>query len=138
MPLAETLQSQKMDEQLYTRAQLLADCYVGQPKEKQAEQHYRFWSQFLNPANIRVVRQGIGLERIQKSEHPHFSDIPIQEWDRLHLPLRQVVSRRTINRVCEKPEDAPFYWTLSDSVCLAKTAAAVLAGRIEAPSWWEG
>ena len=55
----------------------------------------------------------IGRERLKQSTHPHLSDIPLNEWDRLTatLPGSNGFSK------------AGDYYTKANGVCLAKEAA---------------
>jgi hypothetical protein len=97
-----------METKIYTREEYMQDSHADG-----MQAHRKYIGQFVNARTKAAVIQVIGLDRIIKSEHVHFSDIPLKEWDRL---------------VPNLPGSAGFakagdYYTLSNGVCLAKEAA---------------
>jgi len=75
--------------------------------------HRRFYAQLVNDRTIAHVVNTIGAKRIKASTDPHFSDIPLKEWDSLagRLPIAM------------KLEALGDYLTLCGIVCIAKEAA---------------
>jgi hypothetical protein len=47
--------------------------------------HQQYYGQYVTADVIRLVRRAFG-KRIVQSKHPYFSDIPLEEWDRVVLP----------------------------------------------------
>lgn len=45
--------------------------------------HATYYRQFVNPAVIRIVEQGIGRDAILASKDEHLNDIPLAKWDAL-------------------------------------------------------
>ncbi|WP_321932617.1 hypothetical protein [Burkholderia cenocepacia] len=79
--------------------------------------HREYYAQWVGPWLINEVSNWIGADRIKSSTHPHFSDIPLAEWDRLDGIIRPYGARRN------KEINGESVWSLSDTVCVAKEAA---------------
>lgn len=75
--------------------------------------HREYYAQFVNHRTRYLVAQHIGAERIKASTHPHFSDIPLSEWDRL-TPCAAGSAQF---------EKAGDYYTVAGGVCMLKEAA---------------
>ena len=75
--------------------------------------HREYYAQFVNEGTRYLVAQRIGAERIKTSIHPHFSDIPLHEWDKLTPKAPGSVQF----------EKAGDYYTLAGGVCMLKEAA---------------
>lgn len=75
--------------------------------------HREYYAQFVDHRTRYLVAEGIGAERIKASTHPHFSDIPLSEWDRLTPKAAG----------SGKFEKAGDYYTLAGGVCMLKEAA---------------
>lgn len=85
--------------------------------------HQEYYYQFGEKVRDAVARS-IGLERIQRSEDPHFNDIPLRSWDELH-PL-------IVSYVGHMLREAGDNLSLSSTVCVAKSSAhAMRAEHLE-------
>jgi hypothetical protein len=60
-------------------------------------------------------------QRILESNDPYFNDIPLAEWNRLDVSVRQLVGRMI--RECNGPKAGV---SPSDCVCAAKSAARII------------
>lgn len=90
------------------------------------ELHHSYYLQFATSKTYKVVKSYIGEKDIKLSTDPHFNDIPLHRWDRLHELMIE-----TSNRKAKKESDGTdkFCWSLSDSVCVAKTIAREIRGH---------
>ena len=84
--------------------------------------HQEYYGQF-GEILIEVVSNCIGVERIQASTDPHFNDIPLIAWDRLHGVVGAICGRR-LGEV-----NGTGGYSLSDTVCAAKAAAQIIRGE---------
>ena len=78
--------------------------------------HREYYSQFVND-NVRgMVKDRIGVDRIQKSTDKHLNDIPLREWDNVGLPygIRELLSQ------------ANDCFSMANQVCILKEAARQL------------
>lgn len=84
--------------------------------------HHDYYLQFVNDSVKNLVINCIGLERIKKSIDPHFNDIPLKLWDNLECSIRNIVgdSIRKLNNSV----------SLSDCICVAKTAAKLIKNGV--------
>jgi hypothetical protein len=95
----------------YTRAEYMKDAQ--QEGKGPSAAHRRYFGQFVTDGTKYRVLSVIGLDRLKASTDPHLNDIPLALWDKLTPKL---------------PGSAGFskagdYYTLANSVCLAKEAA---------------
>lgn len=82
--------------------------------------HDEYYGQFVTKGIIQYIGTSIGDERIKKSTDPHFNDIPLGEWDRLH---------GTMIYLCGKQlKESGGFNALCDTVCVAKRAAKEIRG----------
>lgn len=93
--------------------------YMSQPYDPATsrQRHHEYYSQFVTEDDIELVRATFGA-RIATSCDELFNDIPLLEWDRLHLSF---VSRRLLF-IANGNRDA----TLADMVCVLKAAARII------------
>ena len=82
--------------------------------------HEEYYAQF-GIHLIKLVENSIGKQRILESNDPYFNDIPLAEWNRLDVSVRQLVGRMI--RECNGPKAGV---SLSDCVCAAKSAARII------------
>lgn len=75
--------------------------------------HREYFAQFVTPKYAEAIAQRIGVDRLVASVDPHFNDIPLQEWDRLWVPLDTK----------SKLKECGTFYTQSDLVCITKEAA---------------
>lgn len=62
----------------------------------------------------------IPLDKLKASRDPHLNDIPLKEWDVIGLPV-------DADRLVRAAHNGGV--SLSDSVCVFKTAAKILLGE---------
>jgi hypothetical protein len=107
---------------VFTREAYMATYSTMTPAERAAA-HRRYYAQFVTPGVLALVRAAIGLDRITASVDPHMNDIPLKEWDQLDPAIRPGGARMhaKLNGAC--------FWSLSDTVCVAKEAARHLKER---------
>lgn len=71
--------------------------------------YQQYYGQYVTAAVIRLVRRTFG-KRIVQSKHPYFSDIPLEEWDRVVLPplpwKKYGDHQTTAGRICVLKEAA--------------------------------
>ena len=81
------------------------------------EAFHQYYSQFVTPYVVGVVRRHIGEDRIRASKDVHFNDIPLKLWDRLVPLVRHVVASKNekLNGTRAVSE--------CECVCTLKTAA---------------
>lgn len=103
---------------MITRKQLID--FDGSREERE-RMHRAYYAQFLTPALIDHVRRAVTLERILKSEDPHFNDVPLHVWDAVFYAVPADVDR--------KIREAGDYPTLAGMVCLAREAARQIRER---------
>ena len=82
--------------------------------------HAEYYAQF-GIHLIKLVENRIGKQRILESNDPYFNDIPLAEWNRLDVSVRQLVGRMI--RECNGPKAGV---SPSDCVCAAKSAARII------------
>jgi len=63
--------------------------------------HEEYYAQF-GIHLIKLVENSIGKQRILESNDPYFNDIPLAEWNRLDVSVRQLVGRMI--RECNGPK----------------------------------
>lgn len=80
-----------------------------------------FYGQFITPALMNYVVRAIGSKRILDSPDDCFNDIPLSNWDRLALQF--YVDHAQWREAMEWENPRTYPWSLSDNVCIAKTAA---------------
>ena len=73
--------------------------------------HREYYSQFVTPSIIDVVKKYIGVDRINKSTDPHLNDIKLAKWDSL------------VSYVYADFKSYGDSRTLSGCVCILKEAA---------------
>lgn len=87
--------------------------------------HRTYWSQFVTEWVKELVLQHIPKEELMASVDPHFNDIPLQRWDRMHsgVPgyIKQAISES--NATMYDTPGTPGGYSLSDMTCLLKEAA---------------
>ena len=74
--------------------------------------HSEYYSQLVSANTLITVGASIGSSRIINSEDSSFKDIPLKEWDQLHVGI----SRELLESMGES-------MTLSCKVCICKEAA---------------
>lgn len=92
--------------------------------------HRTYWSQFVTDGVKELVLRHIPKEKLMASEDPHFNDIPLQRWDRLHALVPQYVK----NAICDSnasmyPPGTEGGYSMSDMTCLLKEAARQIVER---------
>lgn len=80
-----------------------------------------YYRQFVTPLITKLVLDRFGMEALIDAykKDPHFNDHPktkLQKWDNLEPIIRRYVDQDLIRSLGE-------CWSLSTSVCIAKTAA---------------
>lgn len=91
---------------------------------------YEYYDQFVNDQILAYVEGTIGFDRIVNSKDPHFNDIPLRLWDNIS-PSVMGMTNRELWKACnnstsgEESKDK-FLISISDGVCVAKKAAAML------------
>lgn len=91
---------------MYTRAQFLS-------KEIDFQTYYEQWAFAISP----LVSYVIGKDRILASSDPNFNDIPLQEWDKLTVLVKQRIGTDIAKA------NGSGGVSQSDCVCAAKAAA---------------
>jgi hypothetical protein len=81
------------------------------------ELHCDYFSQFVTPAVISMVRSRIGIETLLDSTDPHLNDIPLMRWDILTGSLFRLPGMRA------KIRDVGEIASLATGVCILKEAA---------------
>lgn len=82
--------------------------------------HDEYYGQFVTKNIVDYVGCVIGEERIKRSMHPHFSDIPLEDWNKLHSSIL-IYCERKLRKVNGQA-------ALCDTVCIAKRAAKEIRG----------
>lgn len=82
--------------------------------------HRAYYRQFVTSKVIALVETTIGEGPLLASQDPHFNDIPLAKWDRLHYTLSMDSDVRAKVRDCNDT------WSLGTSVCILKEAARIL------------
>ena len=86
--------------------------------------HDQYYGQFVFAEVEAVVVTVIGEQKILNSSDPiNFNDIPLREWDRLHLVINGLVGNSI------KQSTNGFRVTLCETVCTAKRAAKMFYDR---------
>jgi len=85
--------------------------------------HRAYYLQFATDRTRRLVAEYIGTDRIRASTDEHFNDIPLQQWDRLELIIKDTIDRRLLGEA-EGCKPGTFNWSLSTAICIAKAVAA--------------
>ncbi len=87
-----------------------------------------YYGQFVNESILSFVEASIGRKNILNSTDPHFNDIPLQKWDRLNEMIRHMVDKKLLSQTQDNYQLKPgqYVWSLSDVVCIAKTAAKII------------
>lgn len=86
--------------------------------------HHTYWSQFVTEGVKELVLQQIPKEELMASVDPHFNDIPLERWDRMHAWVPQHVQQAiSESNASMYPPGTPGGYSLSDMVCLLKEAA---------------
>lgn len=99
--------------------------------------HDVYFDQFATRPVVQIVRQYITEEAILASKDPHFNDIPLAKWDRLKDQIGMAVGRYlsesniTMYAADFVPQPGMNYYSLSDTVCVAKAAARIIKRRAE-------
>jgi len=83
--------------------------------------HEDYYSQFVTPAITAIVKERIGVERIERSTDPHLNDIPLSKWD----ALQPVIAHEAALPMKECGD----WLSMASCVCIAKQAAKMLAGK---------
>lgn len=92
--------------------------------------HRTYWSQFVTEAVKSLVLRHIPKEKLLASKDPHFNDIPLQRWDRMHYGVPQHVKRAISDSNASMcPPGTPGGYSLSDMTCLLKEAARQIVER---------
>jgi len=87
--------------------------------------HEDYYGQFVTPAIIRLVENGIGIKEIKNSSDEHFNDIPLAKWDSLHVVNygRGMYSRLACG---EKIKSAGESNSVNTGTCILKQAARII------------
>lgn len=89
--------------------------------------HQEYYGQFVNDAVKGVVARTIGVDVIRASRDPHFNDIALRRWDAITDSVRHAIDATAWKHAQDTYSDrTKFYWSLSDSVCIAKAAARII------------
>ena len=56
--------------------------------------HQQYYSQFVTPGVISLVKHQIGVERLLSSTNPNFNDIPMALWDRLSDSTKHFINTK--------------------------------------------
>ena len=81
--------------------------------------HHEYYSQFVTQRVISFVRSHIKESRIMQSTDPHMNDIPLFMWDEMHGVI-EACCREKLKQAGQGGV------SLSDTVCIAKTAARMI------------
>src|SRR5690606_18213453 len=85
---------------------------------------------FVTEGVKELVLQCIPKEELMASEDPHFNDIPLQRWDRMHAWVPQYVKRAiSESNASMCPPGTPGGYSMSDMTCLLKEAARQIVAR---------
>jgi hypothetical protein len=74
--------------------------------------HIDYFFQFATESTKSILKSRIGIDRIKKSENPHFNDIPLKLWDE----LPGFVNSNKLKLAGES-------FTLSTKICIYKSIA---------------
>jgi hypothetical protein len=100
---------------LITRADYMARYSPLSDVERSAL-HRAYYAQFVTAAHFARLQRRVGMiEKIKKSQCPHFNNIPLSTWDLLALPLP--AESVAAMKACGD------YPTLAGAVCTLKEAA---------------
>lgn len=93
--------------------------------------HRTYWSQFVTEGVKELVLQCIPKEELMASVDPHFNDIPLEKWDRMHAWVPQYVKEAIAesNATMYDAPGTPGGYSLSDMTCLLKEAARQIVER---------
>lgn len=83
--------------------------------------HQEYYSQYVTAGTELAVKRLIGVERIKESTDDNFNNIPLREWDN----LKETIVYHCPGGIFKHLTGEPFY-TLSDTVCIAKAAAEII------------
>lgn len=101
------------------------DEMLGEPYEQQHEAHRRYYSQFVTPRMIALVRNNIGERRLKASKDPYyFNDLPLFLWDEMYVPRAQKEVHRIMLDV--DPANAKWAWHEVMGTCLLKEAGRLI------------
>lgn len=92
--------------------------------------HEEYYGQFVTPAIRNAVKARFG-DRINKSNDPHFNDIPLAQWDSFHgnPNFASTLNVPSIYRAILPAIKAAGEWlTLVTMTCISKQAARQLKG----------
>ena len=81
---------------------------------------HQYYSQFVTPYVMEVVRTYIGEDIIRTSKDVHFNDIPLELWDKLVPLVRHSVSVRN------EEINGTRVVSICECVCTLKTAAHII------------
>ncbi len=85
--------------------------------------HATYYGQFATPEVVAYVIDRVGADRLLKSTDEHMNDIPLRIWDRLNPPIDFKALSESNYSTTGTPGSTKIYYSLSDVVCISKTAA---------------
>lgn len=80
--------------------------------------HHQYYEQFLNDNIVGFVRSAFPEGVLKGSKDPHFNDIDLYRWDRLAPVVISLCAPGIFKKITGSGN-----CSLSDTVCIAKTAA---------------
>jgi hypothetical protein len=106
-----------------TRKEFWTRFEADRSKEAHEALHHEYYIQFATDRTRRLVENTIGVDRIKASTDPHFNDIPLGEWDRMEMRVRDTIDRAKLGQAEPTGKPGSFMWSLSTAVCVAKAVA---------------
>ena len=94
--------------------------------------HHEYYSQFVTPGVISLVKTHIGEQKLLTSTDPHFNDILLAKWDRLSEWTRSYINTKQW-ATCENPSlvaEGKYPWSLSSNCCILKAAAKMIVDEL--------
>ena len=94
--------------------------------------HQQYYSQFVTPGIIKLVKTHIGDKELLTSRNPHFNDIPLARWDRLSDSTKHLINTKQW-ATCEQPAlvaEHKYPWSLNSNTCILKAAAHMIVSEL--------
>lgn len=92
--------------------------------------HWTYNAQFTSPEMINYIKMVVGEDVIKKSTDKYFNDIPLKNWDLLHIKqFLDIEKFKRLNNTTYPPGQRHlFIWGPSDNVSIAKSCARIIRG----------
>jgi hypothetical protein len=93
--------------------------------------HRKYYGQFVTDSILSYIKVIIGERALLESKDEHLNDIKIKLWDDMHYSIRNMVNQKKWVKAT-----GTSGFSLSDTVCIAKTAGHLIidSARLASPS----